>query len=105
MSRAAGNLKRLYRSDLAKSSFVNLLGGCCEICGYDKCIGSLQFHHKDPTKKSFKLADIQRNISKYGMDVVTLEVQKCKLLCANCHGEYHYNQVREKWAKKLEEEK
>src|SRR5204863_1191435 len=28
-------------------------GGACERCGYDRYLGSLAFHHRDPTTKEF----------------------------------------------------
>lgn len=64
-----------------------MFGGKCERCGYDKCIGSLHFHHTDPSNKSF---DISGN---HGRKISSLieECKKCILICANCHGEEHYN--------------
>lgn len=38
-----------------KLQAIKLLGGECSICGYNKCIDALEFHHKNPTKKEFKL--------------------------------------------------
>jgi predicted HNH restriction endonuclease len=65
---------------------IEHMGGKCEICGYSKCIRALSFHHKDPSKKSF-------GISAQGMtrswDRVKNEIEKCSLLCANCHMELH----------------
>ena len=70
-----------------KIELINYKGGKCEKCGYDKNIASLQFHHKEPEKKEIKL-DI-RNISSHNMKVLYNEVDKCMLLCANCHAETH----------------
>ncbi len=36
-----------------KRMAVELKGGSCQICGYHKCIGALDFHHVDEEKKSF----------------------------------------------------
>ena len=73
------------RAQKTKQKCVDYLGGACRLCGYDKCLGALHFHHIDPTKKEFaiggkKTADIKRLI---------LELDKCALLCANCHAEVH----------------
>lgn len=69
-----------------KKKLIEYKGGCCEICGYNKCIDALEFHHLDPTKKDF-------NISKNGTcrttDEDKREVDKCILVCANCHRETH----------------
>ena len=62
---------------------VEEAGGCCAICGYDRCIVNLHFHHVDPSLKSFKLSmQTTKAISSYRQ-----EAEKCVLLCANCHGE------------------
>jgi len=52
--------------------------------GYDKCLGSLDFHHKiakDPNWKKMKNWSFER---------VKKELDKCILVCKNCHGEIHY---------------
>lgn len=63
-------------------------GGKCEKCGYSKSINALQFHHKIPSNKEFA---ISKNItlSKFNMENYYKEVDKCELLCANCHFEEH----------------
>jgi len=71
------------RRTKVKQKAVNLLGGKCERCGYDKYIGALEFHHKDPSQKDFQ---ITQSLS---WDRVKAEVMKCELLCANCHREEH----------------
>lgn len=65
----------------AKRALVEEFGGACALCGYDECIWSLQFHHRDPSTKRF---DIGRGM---GMSMTSLreEAAKCVLLCANCH--------------------
>lgn len=66
----------------AKARLVEEAGGCCEICGYDRCLAALQFHHRDPKKKSFALS--LRGVTR-SMDKLREEAAKCALLCANCH--------------------
>lgn len=58
-------------------------GGKCEKCGYDKYRGALEFHHKDPTQKD------PYGLRAYNSDRLFAEVDKCLLLCANCHREIH----------------
>ena len=69
-----------------KKEAIKRKGGKCERCGYDKCIGALSFHHKDPTIKEFGLA---QSGNTHSWDEYWEEVQKCELLCANCHAEEH----------------
>ncbi len=61
-------------------------GGKCMRCGYNKYPEVLEFHHKNPSKKNF-------NISLKGhcrsWERVRKEIEKCELLCANCHRELH----------------
>ena len=40
-----------------KKQLVEYKGGKCEICGYNECIGALEFHHKDPNKKDFGISN------------------------------------------------
>lgn len=65
---------------------VEYKGGKCEKCGYDKCIGALEFHHIDPTKKDFGIAEKGRTMS---WERTKLELDKCIMVCANCHREIH----------------
>jgi len=58
-------------------------GGCCAICGYNRCTYNLVFHHVDPSTKSFAISS---GISK-SLATLRAEVAKCVLACANCHGE------------------
>lgn len=61
-------------------------GGSCQSCGYNKCLEALEFHHLDPNQKDFA-------ISQYGhcrsWERVQKELDKCVMLCANCHREIH----------------
>ena len=61
-------------------------GGKCEICGYKKCPRALSFHHLDPKKKSFGLAD--KGLTR-SWDKIRNEIKKCILVYANCHMEIH----------------
>ena len=71
-----------------KKQLVEYFGGKCKICSYDKCIGALDFHHKDPINKSFGIScrGLTRSFQK-ALD----EAKKCILICANCHREIEYN--------------
>ena len=63
-------------------------GDKCQKCGYNKCVEALAFHHLDPTKKDFALSC--RGITRAWIKVKE-ELDKCILLCHNCHMEVHYN--------------
>jgi len=71
-----------------KLEFVILKGGCCEVCGYKKNLASLHFHHRDPNEKELRL-DL-RSLSNNSYDKLKNEVEKCDLLCGNCHHEEHH---------------
>lgn len=60
-------------------------GGKCERCGYDKSVNALSFHHLDPSEKDFTLSSFYyKNFEK-----IKVELDKCILLCHNCHAEEH----------------
>lgn len=79
------NKDRRYK---LKDKAVQYKGGKCSSCGYNKYIGALEFHHRVPDNKDFEISN--RNISKK-WEVVKKELDKCDLLCANCHREVHSN--------------
>ncbi|HWH13222.1 MAG TPA: hypothetical protein VNT51_00635 [Miltoncostaeaceae bacterium] len=62
---------------------VEEAGGGCAVCGYDRCLGHLHFHHVIPAEKSF---EIQTGTGK-SIAAYREEARKCVLVCANCHGE------------------
>lgn len=59
----------------------------CEECGYNKSTAALTFHHTDPGKKEFSLAQVPKTASE---DFIRNEISKCRVLCSNCHMEEHY---------------
>ena len=67
-----------------KAILVAEAGGRCAICGYERCVGALAFHHLDPGAKSFGLAE---GGLAHSLERARAEVAKCALLCANCHAE------------------
>lgn len=69
-----------------KQALVDYLGGKCSMCGYDKCLGALEFHHLDPNEKEFSVALIKDK----SLDELKQEADKCILVCSNCHKEIHY---------------
>jgi hypothetical protein len=69
-----------------KQQAVDYKGGKCERCEYDKYIGALEFHHLDPSQKDFSLSRSNKLVFN---ELVKNELDKCILLCANCHREEH----------------
>jgi predicted HNH restriction endonuclease len=65
---------------------IKYKGGKCEICGYSKCIEALEFHHVNTTGKDFSISDKGYTRS---WEKVKKELDKCILVCANCHREIH----------------
>ena len=61
-------------------------GGKCFLCGYKRCRRALVFHHLDPSKKDFGLS--MRGLTR-SWEKMRAELNKCVLLCANCHSEVH----------------
>jgi len=68
-----------------KLKAIEYKGGACSKCGYSKSIRSLVFHHIDPRQKDFTISN--PNIRSW--EKIKLELDKCELLCSNCHGEVH----------------
>ena len=72
-----------------KQKVINILGGKCSVCGYDKCLNALECHHINPKEKDELICKL---LSKSWGVTIENEVKKCKLLCANCHREHHWNE-------------
>ena len=60
----------------------------CEKCG-DTRFFVVDFHHLDPSLKSFTFGAQNRMGSRQQLEI---ELQKCCRLCANCHREFHYRE-------------
>lgn len=67
-----------------KLKLIEYKGGGCQICGYNKSIGALSFHHLDPNEKDFSISG--KSLS---FDKLKKETDKCILVCSNCHSEIH----------------
>jgi hypothetical protein len=75
----------LDRKFLRKSQAVAYLGGKCQVCGYDRCVKAMTFHHREPSDKDFTVSQMLDR----SWDVLRRELDKCDLLCFNCHMEEH----------------
>ncbi len=79
------------RKDIKKMS-LEYKGGACQVCGYNRCETALVFHHKEPGAKDFGVSSGGYTRS---WDRVRSELDKCVLLCSNCHAEVHARQLSE----------
>lgn len=71
------------RRHSVKKKAIELLGGKCQVCGYDRCQRAMHFHHLDPSLKSFSISSFQNS----AWSLIEAELTKCVLLCSNCHAE------------------
>ena len=65
---------------------IEYKGGKCEICNYNKCYKALEFHHINPKEKDFNIST-----NSFAFERMKKEVDKCMLLCCNCHREIHHD--------------
>jgi len=64
-------------------------GGKCQRCGYSKCVAALSFHHRNPADKEYQIA----TMFAWSWKCILQELDKCDLLCANCHAELHWSKA------------
>jgi 5-methylcytosine-specific restriction endonuclease McrA len=83
------------RRNRVKEKAIKFKGGECQHCGYKKCKRALTFHHLDPKQKSFSLDS--NSMFSLGWKTVEAELNKCILLCSNCHFELHDKEIEEKY--------
>lgn len=106
MANKLGNLNSYCRSCHAKRNrkpkhrfkeeCIAYKGGKCIKCGYSKSPAALEFHHRDPDQKDFSISQSTKVTLR---DNIKLELDKCDLVCSNCHREIHYylEEDIEKW--------
>jgi hypothetical protein len=85
------NHVKTYRQKI-KERAVEYKGGECFKCGYSKCIRALEFHHNDPKEKDFHLSSYKV----LSWDKIKIELDKCILVCSNCHKEIHFELDKER---------
>lgn len=90
--------KKRVRRIVRKLELIMAAGGKCSICGYDKNLSSLVFHHLE--NKLMALAG--RQLGNYSMSRIKDEADKCILLCHNCHNELHNPKLTKSNILKLE---
>lgn len=75
----------MERWRIRKLEAIKYKGGGCSVCGYNSYYGALQFHHRNPKDKEVTWTKLRLR----SWDKVLHELDKCDLLCANCHAEVH----------------
>lgn len=93
----------------SKLIYLEYKGEKCEKCGYNKCEASLTFHHREQENKLFwigSLNDRISNIFELKTHIID-ELDKCDILCRNCHYEKHsdidfYEKYKNEIYKKVE---
>lgn len=76
----------LDRQRNLKQVCIDYKGGECQECGYNKCNAALEFHHLDPNEKDFNISELKKTNFN---EKIKSELDKCALLCSNCHREVH----------------
>jgi len=77
--------RKQERIEKRRKELKKILGNKCEFCGYNKCLNALEFHHKSGKKEDH----VSRMIRDVSRQKSLKEIDKCILLCANCHRELH----------------
>ncbi len=65
---------------------IEYKGGKCQLCGYNRCPEAMEFHHLNSSGKDFGIS--QKGYTR-SWKRVKEELDKCIMLCANCHREVH----------------
>jgi hypothetical protein len=81
--------RRLERLKANKLACVQYKGGKCQKCGYSKCVAALDFHHRDSIAKD----PDWNGMHQWNFEKVKVELDKCDLLCSNCHRELHFEEI------------
>ena len=84
-NKICSSCRNLEKRHKQRKKAIERKGKQCIICGYNKCYDCLDFHHIKGTDKNFNLSTAWQK----KWEEIENEIQKCFLLCRNCHGEYH----------------
>lgn len=86
------------RRRVLKVRAVEIMGGKCMVCAYQKHVAVLEFHHVHAETKSFGISSggFSRSWSS-----IYVELQKCVLVCANCHREIEMGLIQKEAIERL----
>jgi hypothetical protein len=82
------NSIRVKRKTRNKERAIEYLGGKCKDCGGVYIQDVYDFHHRDPTQKEMQ----PNRMFRLKWEKIKPELDKCDLLCANCHRTRHYKE-------------
>ena len=68
-----------------KKTYIDEQKLSCAKCG-DTRTYVLDYHHKDSTEKEFTIGKMKKG----SLELIQKEIDKCIVLCANCHREFHW---------------
>jgi hypothetical protein len=77
-------VRQAIKGNRWKQRAMEYKGGKCIICEYSRCPRALHFHHIDPKEKEHNIRWAPKQ-----WDILKAELDKCILLCSNCHAEVH----------------
>lgn len=80
----------INRQQTFKIKCLEYKGNSCLVCNYNKYYGALEFHHLDPNEKDFSIGSVK--LYQFN-DNIKKELDKCVVLCSNCHKEVHANLI------------
>lgn len=71
-----------------KKKVIEHMGGVCKDCGKSYPHPVFELHHRDPSSKDFEWPKLKKQPWK----TILVEIEKCDLLCANCHRTRHMDE-------------
>lgn len=81
------------RSKRFDSLLLDIFGEIkCQICGYDRCKRAIDCHHLDESEKDFEISKLRSSF--ISLSKIKIELEKCVLLCSNCHREVHAGYIK-----------
>lgn len=95
-------IRKRIRGALIKKALVEYKGGSCSVCGYNKNIAVLSFHHINDENNQKEYDISIRMGNRCSLETLKKEADKCILVCENCHREIHQKELDEKY-RKIEE--
>jgi hypothetical protein len=81
-------LARVRAQRREKKEWLDSFKVACNRCG-ESHVACLEFHHRNPAEKDFLLSV---GVAKYSLDKLKSEVEKCEVICSNCHRKHHWNE-------------
>ncbi|HOW29772.1 MAG TPA: hypothetical protein PK685_03850 [archaeon] len=90
-------IRKRIRGALIKKTLVEYKGGACSVCGYNKNIAVLSFHHINDENNQKEYDISIRMGNRCSLETLKKEADKCILVCENCHREIHQKELDEKY--------